>query len=202
MLIAKIMLAHTGNDEHPRAIHQIITGFREYKFVWSEDNRQHHLDLIYGVWPDQQTRTIWLRGNVYVMNEAGKTIQVCNTTVHRTGCAVYNDGDYDPGACDCGATADTPRPEVERTEDDGLLHVTVSGRTGIGKSGLLKLLDEAMRVNDLTVTLDRGAREAIRLGGELMSTPIVLHELNVPGAQKTKASFLGIEVPPAPPPPA
>lgn len=71
MLILKIMSADRGNDEHPRHGYQIITGIRR---VWfQERNGEHRARLVVDF--ANEERDEWdLDGNVYVMNEAGKTI--------------------------------------------------------------------------------------------------------------------------------
>lgn len=80
-LIVKIMCANRGNDAHPRHGHRLFAGVQEVEFE-ETDRENRTLPVIHMTFTRETeatpevTTTVALRGNVYVMNEAGKTISM------------------------------------------------------------------------------------------------------------------------------
>lgn len=83
MLIVKIMCANRGNDDHPRHGHQIFSGVKEvdfYEAFRGDEKRPPSQAGVYLIFERESEGTpadvthIPLDGNVYVMNEAGRTI--------------------------------------------------------------------------------------------------------------------------------
>jgi hypothetical protein len=80
-LIVKIMCADRGNDGHPRHGHRLFANVQEVEF--EEPSNYHgvprcaHVHLTFKRETEaapEVTTSIALMGNVYVMNEGGKTI--------------------------------------------------------------------------------------------------------------------------------
>jgi hypothetical protein len=86
-LIVKIMSAQRGNDGHPRHGHRIFAEVREVEFQEPTEHRPPTVHLTYRRATDaspEETNSVALFGNAYVMNEAGRTIssfEVCNPPV-------------------------------------------------------------------------------------------------------------------------
>lgn len=73
MLILKIMCAVRGNDEHPRQGYHLIAGVTDVEFFEGTELTPPsvHFTRAHG---DEESVITPLVGNVYVMNEAGRTI--------------------------------------------------------------------------------------------------------------------------------
>lgn len=80
-LIVKIMCAQRGNDSHPRHGYRVFANVQEVEFEEPSNlhgqERGAHVHLTFRRDTEaapEETTSIALTGNVYVMNEAGKTI--------------------------------------------------------------------------------------------------------------------------------
>lgn len=82
MLVLKIMSAVRGNDDHPRHGHRVISGVAEVGFREPKVNVARALGggpkeratMTYRFAGSDEAIAEPLAGNVYVMNEAGRTI--------------------------------------------------------------------------------------------------------------------------------
>lgn len=76
-LIVKIMCATRGNDGHPRHGHRILADVQEVNFIEPTHARGPQVEVCFrratdATPPERQVFALY--GNVYVMNEGGKTI--------------------------------------------------------------------------------------------------------------------------------
>ena len=76
-LIVKIMCANRGNDSHPRHGHRLFADVKEVDLIEPTELRGPQLSIVFrrtSQAEPEDRRVLNLYGNVYIMNEAGKTI--------------------------------------------------------------------------------------------------------------------------------